>query len=272
LADIFERVRKRIESGSKDPGDFAVRPPAPVATYASIAADEHTLCFKVPALLKRLYVEVGNGGWGPGYGLLGLTGGAKDDLGQTAVQCYVSLRERSTSDDSSWRWPAGLLPLCHWGCAIYSCIDCTQPAFPMVAFDPNGRPFKDWTEAFFAECDGFDQWIGLWADGHDLWERLYGEDGVIAEAHYVRSVTELMRLTADDFRQSATTEREQRAALCRYLRRGSVEDLSTGELVDFLGVSSPSVLEMAGYSDEAAQRVMEMLADITEEQIQSATL
>jgi SMI1/KNR4 family protein SUKH-1 len=135
LADIFERVRKRIESGSKDPGDFAVRPPAPVATYASIAADEQTLCFKVPALLKRLYVEVGNGGWGPGYGLLGLTGGAKDDLGQTADQCYVSLRERSTSDDASWRWPAGLLPLCHWGCAIYSCIDCTQPAFPMVAFD-----------------------------------------------------------------------------------------------------------------------------------------
>ena len=59
----------------------------------------------------------------------------------------------------------------------------------MVAFDPNGRPFKVWTEAFFAECDGFDHWIGLWADGHDLWERLYGEDGVIAEAHYARSVT-----------------------------------------------------------------------------------
>ena len=85
MADIVERVRKRIESGSKDPRAFAVRPPAPAATYASIAADEQTLCFKVPALLKRLYVQVGNGGWGPGYGLLGLTGGAKDDLGQTAV-------------------------------------------------------------------------------------------------------------------------------------------------------------------------------------------
>jgi hypothetical protein len=40
-------------------------------------------------------------------------------------------------------------------------------------------------------------------------------------------------------------------------------------LVDFLGVPSPSVLEMAGYSDEAAQRVMEMLAGITDEEIQS---
>jgi len=265
-----ERVRKRIESASKDPRPFAVWPPAPAATYASIAADEQTLRFKLPPLLKRLYVEVSNGGWGPGYGLLGLTGGAKDDLGQTAVQYYVSLRKRSPSDNNpSWCWPTGLLALCHWGCGIYSCIDCMQPAFPMVAFDPNGRPFKDWTEAFFAECDGFEQWIGLWADGHDLWERLYGEDGVIAEANYVRSVTEFTRLAADDFRQSVSTEKEQRAALCRYLRRGAVEDLSTAELIDFLGVSSPSVLEMAGYSDEAADGVMAMLADITDEEIQS---
>jgi len=272
LAAIVERVRKCIESGPKDPRAFAVRPPAPAATYASIAADEQTLCFKVPDLLKRLYVELGNGGWGPGHGLLGLTGGAKDDLGQTAVQSYVSLRERSNSDDHSWRWPAGLLPLCHWGCAIYSCIDCAQPAYPMVAFDPNGRPFKDWTESFFAECDGFDHWIGLWADGHDLWERLYADGGVIAEAHYERSVREFTRQAADDFRRSAATEQQQRAALCRYLRRGADEDFSTGELVDFLGVSSPSVLDVAGYSEGTALRVMEMLADITEEQIQSATL
>jgi hypothetical protein len=42
--------------------------------------------------------------------------------------------------------------------------------------------------------------------------------------------------------------------------------------VDFLGVSSPSVLDMAGYSEGDALRAMEMLADITEELIQSATL
>lgn len=105
MPDIVERVRARIESGSKDPGGFAARPPAPVATYASIAADEQTLCFRLPALLKRMYVEVGNGGWGPGYGLLGLTGGAKDDLGQTAVQCYGRVRQRL----SRWVLPLRLI-------------------------------------------------------------------------------------------------------------------------------------------------------------------
>ena len=89
----------------------------------------------------------------------------------------------------------------------------------------------------------------------------------LSPADYERVVREFTRLAAEDFRQSAVTEQQQRAAICRYFRRGAVADFSHGELIDFLGVSSPSVLDMAGYSDEAAQRVMEMLADITDEQI-----
>ena len=88
---------------------------------------------------------------------------------------------------------------------------------------------------------------------------------------YERAVSEFTRLAADDFRPSAT-EQEQRAAICRYFRRGAAVDFSHPELIDFLGVSTPSVLDMAGYSDAAAQRVMEMLAGITDEQIQSATV
>jgi hypothetical protein len=90
----------------------------------------------------------------------------------------------------------------------------------------------------------------------------------LSTAEYER----FMRLAAEDFRQSVSSEQEQRAAICRYLRRGAAAGYSTAELVDFLGVSSPSVLEMAGYSDEAALRVMEMLADIEDEEIQSTTL
>jgi len=103
-------------------------------------------------------------------------------------------------------------------------------------------------------------------------ERLYGEGGVIEEVHYARSVEELTQQAAADFRRCAGSEQEQRAALCRYLRHGADEDFTTGELVDFLGISSPSVLDMAGYSEEAAGRVMEMLADITDEEIQRTTL
>jgi hypothetical protein len=142
----------------------------------------------------------------------------------------------------------------------------------VIAFDPNGHDaHNDWTDAFFPECERFDKWIELWVDGHDLWERLYSDDGVIATAHYQRSVSQFTQLAAADFRRSAATEQEQRAAICRYFRRCEV-DYSVAELIEFLGVSTPSILSMAGYSDEAAQRVMEMLADITEEEIQDTAL
>ena len=91
-------------------------------------------------------------------------------------------------------------------------------------------------------------------------------------AEYEAAVRKFTRLAADDFRQSAATEQQQRAAICRYFRRGAQADFSHPELIDFLGVSTPSVLDMAGYSEAAAQRVMEMLADITDEEIQSVSV
>ncbi len=71
MTDIVERVKERIKCGSTDPIGRATHAPAPLATQAGIAVDEQTLGYPFPPLLKRLYVEVGNGGWGPGYGLLG---------------------------------------------------------------------------------------------------------------------------------------------------------------------------------------------------------
>jgi N-acetyl-beta-hexosaminidase len=87
---------------------------------------------------------------------------------------------------------------------------------------------------------------------------------------YERAATELMRLAAGDFQRSVATEEKDRVATCRYFRRGADAGFSHTELIDFLGVSTPSVLDMAGYPDAAAQRVMAMLGIITDEQIQSA--
>ena len=89
---------------------------------------------------------------------------------------------------------------------------------------------------------------------------------------YKRLVGDFTRLAADDFRRSAGIEQEQRSALCRYFRRGADADLSHPELIDFLGISTPSVLDMAGYSAAAASRVMEMLRDMKEDEIYGAAL
>ena len=84
---------------------------------------------------------------------------------------------------------------------------------------------------------------------------------------YKRAVSEFTRCAADDFRRSAASELEQRAALCRYFRRGAEADFSHPELIDLLGISSPSVLDMAGYSVAAALRVMEILRDMPDDEL-----
>ena len=90
----------------------------------------------------------------------------------------------------------------------------------------------------------------------------------ISPEDYERLVEAFTKQAAADFRQAGRSIEQQRSACCRYFKRGEIADLSRPELVDFLGVSSPSVLEMAGYSHEDAQRVMEMIADISEDEME----
>ena len=87
---------------------------------------------------------------------------------------------------------------------------------------------------------------------------------------YDQLVERICREAAEEFRRCIADQPEQRRVICRYFMRGSLADISHPELIDFLGVSSPSVLDRAGYSDEQAQRVMDMLATITDEEL-SAT-
>jgi hypothetical protein len=94
----------------------------------------------------------------------------------------------------------------------------------------------------------------------------------VTPEEYERVVDEVSKQAAADFRHAAQSEQEQRLACCRYFKRGEIADLSRPELVDFLGVSTPSILEMAGYSDEDAQRIMDMIADISEDEIERVAI
>ena len=91
------------------------------------------------------------------------------------------------------------------------------------------------------------------------------------EAHE-QSVDAFIKRSIIDFRQASQSILEQRQACCRYFRRGELTDVSHSELIDFLGVSTPSVLAMAGYSDADVQRVMEMIANISGAEIQRVVL
>ncbi|WP_225767092.1 SMI1/KNR4 family protein [Inquilinus sp. Marseille-Q2685] len=183
---LLAAVRRRIRTKPTDLGNVSPIRLQP-ADPERVANDERQLGFSLPDLLKRLYTEIGNGGFGPGYGLIGLTGGAPDDTGKTSPTIYEELRH-TDPEDPYWQWPAGLLPICHWGCAILSCVDCADPHFRMRIFDPNAHREGDWSDAFSEEFCGLDEWIGMWASGVDLWKRMYSESGPAARSPSVRDV------------------------------------------------------------------------------------
>ncbi|MFI9175371.1 SMI1/KNR4 family protein [Streptomyces lincolnensis] len=138
--------------------------PEPVDT-TTLARAESALGFPLPALLAELYVRIGDGGFGPEYGLLPLL----DSLPSgepAAVAQYLANRE-SGRKDLDWPWPAGVLPISHWGCAMYACVDCHSPRNPVLLFEPNA---DDADHAWFVDAPTLADWLRTWTDGTGWYE------------------------------------------------------------------------------------------------------
>jgi hypothetical protein len=136
----------------------------PPATEDQLQATEAALGFALSPLLRALYAEVANGGFGFGYRIRGAIGGFDGRGSGTIVVQYLA---RSYSEeilpwagkkirlinlayyDGRWEevtgeyrdkvvrtfrylilpyhlWPERFLPICNWGCAIKSCLDCVR--------------------------------------------------------------------------------------------------------------------------------------------------
>ncbi|TXJ85233.1 SMI1/KNR4 family protein [Streptomyces lavendulae] len=94
----------------------------PPATPEAVAAAEEVIGFPLPPLLRRLYVEVANGGFGPNEGILGVRGGAAQGNFADIAELYQD------GPDPSGRIPAGLVLIYDWGCTIWSLVDFRDPA------------------------------------------------------------------------------------------------------------------------------------------------
>lgn len=143
------------------------------ANVEAIAEAEKSLDFALPQLLKRVLLEIGNGGFGPGHGLLGVRGGATDEHGNSLVDLYDGL-SATHEDDPGWRWPQQLVPICPWGDSTYSCVDCSSQEGQVVTFDANDyRPGVDLARLLEPQGMTLDAWLGAWAEGVDLWKRMF---------------------------------------------------------------------------------------------------
>jgi hypothetical protein len=149
----FDRGTREYVS-TRDAGLLKPLPPLTPASREAVAEAEEVFGFPLPRLLRRLYLEVGNGGFGPRRGILGVRGGVPDGDWDDILQ---SSRPR----DPEGPVPASFIWVFDWGCAIWSLIDSSDPAGQMWAWDSNQLPGRN----LISQDQTLAEWLGLWLDG-----------------------------------------------------------------------------------------------------------
>jgi hypothetical protein len=160
---VFEAVRNRVATGEYlDEAPAGRQATLRPATPATVAEAEELAGRPLPPLLRRLYLEVGNGGFGPGYGLLGLRDGYRAD---------------------------GRNALSDWGCGISSELDLADGQ--VWGCDPNPSPSG--VSTMFPQHMSIADWFAKWVDGtlHQPWlvqDPTTGEWRGATDAEYVAMI------------------------------------------------------------------------------------
>jgi hypothetical protein len=187
--DLISRILLRAENPKTIHDMAAGLSPKPrinqKASEKEILLFEQEIKFKLPHVLIEILTKIGNGGFGPGYGLF-----STDEM----IKTY---REILKSDEYDMK--ESFLPILTWGCDIYSCIDLGETGFPVyycelgncclddVSFEienaegevvesGTGNPFTDenvkemgeMVETNILHRNSFESFISDWADGINL--------------------------------------------------------------------------------------------------------
>jgi hypothetical protein len=171
---LIERLKKIVRTSRHATGvpTWQRQRNCPPATEEELVQAEAQLGFVLPTLLRRIYLEVGNGGFGPGYGLLPLNNISPNAVPGTTslVEDYQGMRSFSQKDIDDYfaddeekpsLWPERVIILCEWGCNIYSCLDCSSPELPIYRMDSNENFLVEWA----IEAPSLQQWLEEWIDG-----------------------------------------------------------------------------------------------------------
>lgn len=137
---------------ARDQGLLTPLPPLPVATVEAVTEAEAVIGYQLPRLLRRLYLEVANGGFGPRDGILGVRGGVSNGDVPDLVQAHLDLLAAPDPP-----WPRWLISIFDWGSAIWSLVDCRDPAGPMWSWDGNTHSLRQHDQSV---CD----WLGRWLE------------------------------------------------------------------------------------------------------------
>jgi hypothetical protein len=149
IARLQERAQDPYRANDSGPLYKAGRlitlyPPVahPPISESDVDAAEEKLGFPLPVLVRLLYTEVGNGGFGPSKnGLYPLIYPADWDFRSptrqvaNAVDQLLEWRRWRQQDRHDAARAIELLDLCCWGCEAHSSLDCSVPEAPVIWVD-----------------------------------------------------------------------------------------------------------------------------------------
>jgi hypothetical protein len=151
--ELFEAIRARVDA--KQPTDMPETDRVGRASREALDAAERIIGYPLPPLLRRLYSEVANGGFGPFGGVEGVDGGYTSGAGMLVD--YLAWRDAEIPEDVDFpEWTAGVVWFCDLGCAMWALLDCRSPEGTMMFSDEGTLYRLDLSLA---------QWFELWLSG-----------------------------------------------------------------------------------------------------------
>lgn len=142
--------------------------PFPPITKTEVEQVERELGHELPLLLRRLYTEVGDGGFGPEDGLASLTPHQAPGWPEPGRPLATSRRTRFPGRETPTSW----LFLTDGGCSMQWHVSLIEVDNPVLLWDADGWE-PDWGEdphdGLRYAAPSLCQWLWTWADGGDVW-------------------------------------------------------------------------------------------------------
>ncbi|MEP7287352.1 MAG: SMI1/KNR4 family protein [Chloroflexota bacterium] len=147
----------------------------PPVSRQDITDAEHDLGFPLPSFLCDLYLRIGNGGFGPRGGLLGLNDNGMLIEGFHLVSGHQIMLDRETQNPTPYPWPERIILITNINNRLWTALDCSTTSGPVLRLDMNDYDFNEqrFEEALELEASSLESWFEAWLDGKIREENYY---------------------------------------------------------------------------------------------------
>ncbi|MEU9699545.1 hypothetical protein [Streptomyces sp. NPDC047981] len=168
---LLERLHALAWGSASVPTSPGLLPdqPFPPLTKAEVDVAERSLGYPLPGLLRRIYTEVGDGGFGPEGGLASLTPRRVPHWHLPDWHCATTLHTQR----AGWGAPASWFFLTGGGCTMEWYVSLIAVDHPVLLWDADGWE-PDWGQdphdGLRYAAPSLRQWLWTWADGGNVWD------------------------------------------------------------------------------------------------------